>query len=78
MALVTADCVAIALQTRWRIGAGLAGLVLGLTYLTRPGGMLLILLAVAAGCALMVTGRFDARAGWFAAGLAITLPYGFL
>ena len=29
------------------------------------------------GCALLVTGRFDARAGWFAAGLAITLPYGF-
>jgi hypothetical protein len=49
-----------------------------LTYLARPDSLLLILLAVAAGCALIVTGRFDARAGWFAAGLAITLPYGFL
>jgi hypothetical protein len=68
--------VVIALQTRWRAPAGLAGLLLGLTYLARPDSLLLILLAVAAGCALIVTGRFDARAGWFAAGLAVTLPYG--
>lgn len=70
--------VVIALQTRWRPAAGLAGLLLGLSYLARPDSLLLILLAVAAGFALIVTGRFDARAGWFAAGLAITLPYGFL
>lgn len=70
--------VVIALQTRWRVAASLAGLMLGLTYLARADSLLLILLAVAAGCALIVAGRFDARAGWFAAGLAITLPYGFL
>jgi hypothetical protein len=70
--------VVIALQTRWRGAAGLAGLLLGLAYLARPDSLLLVLLAVAVGCALIVTGRFDARAGWFAAGLAITLPYGFL
>ncbi len=70
--------VAIALQTRWRPAAALAGLLLGLSYLARPDSLLLILLAVAAGFALIVIRRFDACAGWFAAGLAITLPYGFL
>jgi hypothetical protein len=70
--------VVIALQTRWRGASGLAGLLLGLAYLARPDSLLLVLLAVAVGSALIVTGRFDARAGWFAAGLAVTLPYGFL
>jgi hypothetical protein len=70
--------VVIALQTRWRVAAGLAGLLLGLAYLARPDSLLLLLLAVAVGCGLLAAGRFDARAGWFAAGLAITLPYGFL
>ena len=70
--------VVVAMQTRWRPAAGLAGLFLGLSYLTRPDSLLLVLLAVAVGCALILTGRFDARAGWFAAGLAVTLPYGFL
>jgi hypothetical protein len=70
--------VVIALQTRWRGAAGLAGLLLGLAYMARPDSLLLVLLAVAVGCALIIAGRFDARAGWFAAGLAITLPYGFL
>jgi hypothetical protein len=68
----------IALQTGWRPAAGMAGLLLGLSYLARPDSLLLLLLAVAAGCVLIVGGRFDGRAGWFMAGLAITLPYGFL
>jgi hypothetical protein len=68
--------VVVALQTGWRPAAGLAGLLLGVSYLARPDSLLLLLLAVAAGCALIVTGRFDARAGWFAAGLAVTLPHG--
>jgi hypothetical protein len=70
--------VVIALQTRWRPAAGLAGLLLGLAYLERPDSLLLLLLALGVGCALLATRRFDARAGWFAAGLAITLPYGLL
>jgi hypothetical protein len=69
--------IVVALQTGWRPAAGVAGLLLGLSYLARPDNLLLILLAVAAGCVLILTGRFDGRAGWFAAGLAITLPYGF-
>jgi hypothetical protein len=68
----------VAVQTGWRPAAGAAGLLLGLVYLARADALLLLLLACGVGCALLVTGRFDARAGWFAAGLAITLPYGFL
>jgi hypothetical protein len=69
--------VVVALQTGWRPAAGVAGLLLGLSYLARPDSLLLLLLAVAVGCVLIVAGRFDGRAGWFAAGLAVTLPYGF-
>ena len=65
----------VALQTGWRPAAGLAGLLLGVSYLARPDSLLLVLLAVGVGCALIVAGRFDARAAWFAAGLAATLPY---
>jgi hypothetical protein len=68
--------VMVAIQTGWRPAAGLAGLLVGVTYLARPDGLLLILLALGVGCVLVVTRRFDSRAGWFAAGLAIMLPYG--
>ena len=67
----------VALQTGWRPAAGLAGLLLGVSYLARPDSLLLILLALGVGCVLIVTGRFDARAAWFSAGLVVTLPYGF-
>jgi hypothetical protein len=70
--------VVIAVQTGWRPMAGLGGLLLGLSYLARPDSLLLLLLAVGVGCVLLVTDRFDARANWFATGLALTLPYGFL
>jgi hypothetical protein len=69
--------VVVALRTGWRPAAGAAGLLLGLAYLTRADALLLLLLACGVGCVLIATGRFDARAGWFAAGLVITLPYGF-
>jgi hypothetical protein len=69
--------VVVAIKTGWRPAAGAAGLLLGLVYLARADALLLLLLACGVGCALLVTGRFDARAGWFAGGLAITLPYGF-
>jgi hypothetical protein len=69
--------IVVALQTGWRPAAGLAGLLLGVSYLTRPDSLLLILLAVGVGCVLIATGRFDARAGWFAVGLLVALPYGF-
>jgi hypothetical protein len=67
----------VALQTGWRPATGMAGLLLGVSYLARPDSLLLILLAVGVGCVLIVSGRFDACATWFAVGLAATLPYGF-
>jgi hypothetical protein len=70
--------VVIAIQTGWRPAAGVAGLLLGLSYLARPDSLLLLLLAVGVGCVLLVLGRFDARAGWFGAGVAVTLPHGLL
>jgi hypothetical protein len=69
--------IVIALQTGWRPAAGLAGLLLGLSYLARPDSLLLILLALGVGGVLIAAGRFDARAAWFGAGLVVTLPYGF-
>jgi hypothetical protein len=70
--------VVIAIRTGWRPAAGVAGLLLGLSFLARPDSLLLLLVAVGAGCVLLVLGRFDRRAGWFAAGLAVTLPHGLL
>jgi hypothetical protein len=70
--------VVLALRTGWRLPAGVAGLLLGLSFLARADSLVLLLIAVAVGCVLIATGRFDARAGWFAAGLASTLPHGFL
>lgn len=68
--------VVIALQTGWRPAAGVGGLLLGISFLARPDGLLEILLAVAALLGLVALRRCDARAGWFAAGLALTLPHG--
>src|SRR6266540_3500850 len=68
--------VVIALQTGWRPAAGVGGLLLGISFLARPDGLLEILLAVAALQGLVALRRFGARAGWFAAGLALTLPHG--
>jgi Dolichyl-phosphate-mannose-protein mannosyltransferase len=68
----------VALDSGWRPVAGLAGLLLGLSFLARPDMLLLVLLAAGVGCLLVVLGRFDARAAWFAGGLAVTLPHGLL
>jgi hypothetical protein len=70
--------VVLALRTGWRPAAGVAGLLLGLSFLARADSLVLLLIAVGVGCVLIATGRFDARAGWFAGGLALTLPHGFL
>jgi hypothetical protein len=70
--------VVVALDSGWRPPAGLAGLLLGVSFLARPDMLLLILLALGVGCLLVVLGRFDAKAAWFAAGLALGLPHGLL
>jgi hypothetical protein len=68
--------VVIALHTGWRPAAGVGGLLLGISFLARPDGLLEVLPAVAALLALVALRRFDARAGWFAVGLALPLPHG--
>jgi hypothetical protein len=70
--------VVVVLETGWRPPAGLAGLLLGVSFLARPDMLLLILLVIGIGCLLVILGRFDARAAWFAAGLAVTLPHSLL
>jgi hypothetical protein len=69
--------VLLAVQTRWRWPALVAGLLVGIGYLARPDGVLLVLFAVGILALLWVLRRFDARAGWFAAGLGIVGPYAF-
>jgi len=68
--------VLVAVQTGWRWPALVGGLLVGVGYLGRADGVLIVLLAVAGLAALWVLRRFDARAGWFAVGLAVVLPYG--
>jgi hypothetical protein len=70
--------VVIALQTGWRPAAAVGGLLLGISFLARPDSLLEVLLAVAALLALVALRRFDARAGWFAVGLALPLPHGLI
>ncbi|MCU1671983.1 MAG: hypothetical protein JWN77_96 [Frankiales bacterium] len=67
--------IVVALQTRWRPAAGIAGLLVGIGWLNRADGVLLVLLAVGIGCALLATRRWDSRATWFAAGLAVVVPH---
>jgi hypothetical protein len=68
----------VALQTRWRPAAGVAGLLVGIGWLNRPDGLLLVLLAVGVGAALVATRRWDTRATWFAVGLAVVVPHALL
>ncbi len=69
--------VLLAVQTRWRWPALVAGLLVTIGYLGRPDGILLVLFAVGMLALLWVLRRWDARAGWFAVGLAVPLPYAF-
>lgn len=67
--------IVVALQTGWRPAAGLSGLLVGVGWLNRADGLLLVLLAAGAGAALVATRRWDARATWFAGGLAVVTPH---
>jgi hypothetical protein len=68
--------VVLALQTGWRWAALVAGLLVSIGYLGRPDGIVIVLLAVGGRATLWVLRRWDARTTWFAAGLAVVLPYG--
>lgn len=70
--------VVVALQTRWSPAAGAAGLLVGVGWLNRADGVLLVLLVVGVLAAVYALGRWDARAGWCAAGLGAVAPYALL
>jgi hypothetical protein len=70
--------IVVTLQTRWRPAAGVAGLLVGVGWLNRADGLLLVLLAVGIGAALLATRRWDARATWFAVGLGAVTPHALL
>ncbi|MEX2289318.1 MAG: hypothetical protein WD794_03215 [Mycobacteriales bacterium] len=67
--------IVVALQTGWRPAAGFAGLLVGVGWLNRADGLLLVLLSVGLGAALLATRRWDTRATWFAAGLGVVAPH---
>lgn len=66
--------VVIAIETRWRPAAGVAGLLVGSAWLARPDGFLVVFLALAVLGALYAVDRFDERSWWFLAGLGASLP----
>jgi hypothetical protein len=70
--------IVVALRTGWRPAAGVAGLLVGVGWLNRADGLLLVLLSVGLGAALLATRRWDARATWFAGGLAVATPHALL
>lgn len=65
----------IAAQTRWRPAAFLAGLLVGIGFLNRADGWLLVMLSAASLATLWVSRRADGEVAWGAAGLAVLLPY---
>lgn len=67
--------VVVALQTGWRPAAGLTGLLVGVGWLNRADGLLLVLLAVGLGAALLALRRWDGRAAWGAVALALVAPH---
>lgn len=70
--------IVVALQTGWRPAAGAAGLLVGISWLNRADGVVLVALSVALGAVLLATRRWDGRATWFAAGLALVVPHALL
>jgi hypothetical protein len=69
--------VVLAVRAGWRTAAALGGVLIGLSYLERADGIVLVLLAWAALAVLLAARRFDSRAAWFTGGLCVLLPYGF-
>jgi hypothetical protein len=68
----------VAVRTGWRPAAGLAGLLVGIAWLARGDTLLLVLIAAAVGCALIVLRRGGRTAAWFAGGLALVTPHALL
>lgn len=68
--------VVVAAQERWHPAAAFAGAFVGVGFLNRADGWLLLMLAAGTLGALWVTRRADGEVAWGAAGLAVVLPYG--
>ena len=67
--------IVIALQTKLRTPAFIAGAVLGISFLNRADSWLLVMFSVGALASLWVLRRWDARVRWFAVGLGAVMPY---
>jgi hypothetical protein len=65
----------LALKEGWVVGAGLAGLLVGVSFLNRADGVLLVAGSAALGAVVLTLGRWDGRAWWYAAGLGLVLPH---
>ena len=67
--------VVVALRTGSRPAAGLAGLLVGIGWLNRADGVLLVLLGAGAVAALVALRRADGRVLWAAGGLLVVAPH---
>jgi hypothetical protein len=67
--------IVVAIQSGWAPAAGLSGLLVGIGFLNRADGVLLVLVSAGLGAALLALRRWDARAWWFAGGLSLVLPH---
>ncbi len=68
--------VALALSTRWRVAAALGGALVGVGFVARPEGIVVVGLAAVVLAGLWVFDRLDGRAWAFTAGLAPLLLLG--
>lgn len=69
--------IVIALQTKLKTPAFVAGAVLGISFLNRADSYLLVMFSVAIGAALFVLRKWDQRVIAFAVGLLAVMPYAF-
>lgn len=68
--------VALALSTRWRVAAGVAGALVGMGFVARPEGLYVAAMAAGVLALLWAFDAFDRRAQAFAAGMAPPLLLG--
>lgn len=64
----------VAIDTGWRPPAGLAGLLVGASWLARPDAVLVVLMGLAVAAALVALERADARVWWALAGGGLLVP----
>ena len=67
--------IVVVLQTGWRPAAAIGGLSVGVGWLNRADGLLLVLMCLAVGSTLIAARRWNASTTWFATGLAVVTPH---